>query len=227
MAFTSMMIRDQPGASIMGFKLWYEDKVLPHLIRCCCANESVAALRAEVVPLAEGRVFELGAGGGLNQRFYDRAKVTKFVGLDPSGKLLDFARASAHDKGLEADIRQGVGEAIPFDDQDFDSVVCTFTMCSVSEQARVLAEMRRILKPGGRLLFLEHGRAPDTGVYRWQRRIEPLWKNVLGNCHLTREVAPAIERAGFVLERVEHRYMEKIPRFAGFVEWGVARKGGD
>ncbi len=211
----------------MAFKDWYDEKVLPHIIRCGCANEHIMALRAKVVPLAEGRVFEMGAGGGLNQRFYDRAKVTAFAGLDPSGKLLEHARAAAHAKGWEADIRQGVGEAIPFADRSFDTVVCTFTMCSVSDQSRVLIEMRRILKPGGSLLFLEHGRAPDPGVYRWQQRIEPVWRKLFGNCHISREVAAAVARHGFAIEQVDHKYMERTPRLAGFMEWGVARRAGD
>jgi len=211
----------------MGFKDWYDEQVLPHIIRCGCANEHIMALRANVVPLAAGRVFEMGAGGGLNQRFYDRAKVTGFAGLDPSGKLLEHARAAAHAKGWEADIRQGFGEAIPFEDRSFDTVVCTFTMCSVNDQSRVLVEMRRILKPGGTLLFLEHGRAPDPGVYRWQQRIEPTWRKLFGNCHISREVAPAVARHGFVIEQVDHKYMERTPRIAGFVEWGVARRSGD
>ncbi|HNC69068.1 MAG TPA: class I SAM-dependent methyltransferase [Pseudomonadales bacterium] len=211
----------------MGFRDWYDEKVLPHIIRCGCANEHIMALRAKVVPLAAGRVFEMGAGGGLNQRFYDRAKVTDFAGLDPSGKLLEHARAAAHARGWEADIRQGFGEAIPFEDRSFDTVVCTFTMCSVSDQSQVLIEMRRILKPGGRLLFLEHGRAPDPGVYRWQRRIEPTWRKLFGNCHISREVAPAVARHGFVIEQVDHKYMERTPRLAGFMEWGVARRSGD
>lgn len=208
----------------MGFKTWYEAKVLPHIIRCGCANEHVMALRARVVPLAEGRVFELGAGGGLNQRFYDPAKVTRFAGIDPSGTLLGYAREAARARGWDADIRQAVGEAIPFGDASFDTVVCTFTMCSVTDQSRVLAELHRILVPGGRLLFLEHGRAPDAGVFAWQQRIEPAWKALFGNCHITREVAGAVRRQGFSLEHVDHRYLDKTPRIAGFMEWGVARK---
>ncbi|MDD3799294.1 MAG: class I SAM-dependent methyltransferase [Novosphingobium sp.] len=210
----------------MGFKAWYEENVLPHIIRCGCANDGIAALRAKVVPLAEGRVFEMGAGGGLNQPFYDPAKVTGFSGLDPCGKLLDFARAAARERGWEGDIRQGVGEAIPFDDASFDTVVCTFTMCSVQDQPQVLKEMRRILRPGGKLLFLEHGRAPDPGPARWQDRIEPAWKAVFGNCHLSREVAGAVRKHGFAVERVDHKYMERTPRFAGFMEWGVGVKEG-
>lgn len=208
----------------MSFKAWYEDKILPHIIRCGCANERIAALRENVVPLARGRVFELGLGGGLNQQFYDNDKVTSFSGIDPSGKLLDVARGAARERGWNADIRQGVGEAIPFDDESFDTVVTTFTMCSVDDQTQVLKEMRRILVPGGKLLFLEHGHAPDPGPAKWQDRIEPVWRNVFGNCHLTREVAGAVRKHGFDVEFAEHKYMEKMPRIAGFMEWGEARK---
>ena len=210
----------------MGFRGWYEEKVLPHIIRCGCANENIAALRAKIVPLAAGRVFEMGVGGGLNQPFYDTERVTGFSGIDPSGKLLDFARAAARERGWEGDIRQGVGEAIPFDDSGFDTAVCTFTMCSVQDQSQVLREMHRILKPGGRLLFLEHGRAPDPGAARWQDRIEPVWKKVFGNCHLSREVADAVHAHGFAVEQIGQRYMERMPRFAGFMQWGVGVKSG-
>lgn len=208
----------------MGFATWYENRILPHIIRCGCANANIAALRAKVVPLAEGRVFEMGVGGGLNQPFYDGSKVTGFSGIDPSGRLLDFARDAARQRGWEGDIRQGVGEAIPFDSDEFDTVVCTFTMCSVQDQVQVLREMRRILKPGGTLLFLEHGRAPDPGLEKWQHRIEPVWKSVFGNCHLSREVAAAVVRQGFSVRHTDHQYMAKTPRFAGFMEWGVAVK---
>lgn len=208
----------------MGMAAWYEDKIVPHIIRCGCANAQIAALRAKIVPLAEGRVFEIGVGGGLNQPFYDQNRVTGFAGLDPSGKLLDFARRAAQARGWDGDIRQGVGEAIPFDGAQFDTVVCTFTMCSVQDQAQVLREMHRLLKPGGKLLFLEHGRAPDAGPAKWQRRIEPVWKALLGNCHLTREVAPAVARHGFAVAQVDHHYMPKTPRIAGFMEWGVGIK---
>jgi SAM-dependent methyltransferase len=208
----------------MGLRHWYEETVLPKMIGCACADPKIAALRERIVPLAEGRVFELGCGGGLNQPFYDRGKVTAFAGIDPNGALLDRARTAARDKGWDADIREGKGERIPFPDESFDSVVSTYTLCSVDDQARVLSELRRILKPGGRLLFLEHGRSPDPGPAKWQRRIEPLWKNVMGNCHLTREVAGAVGRAGFALQRTEHKYMEKMPRWAGYMEWGIGRK---
>lgn len=205
--------------------LW-EKHVVPRMIRCACGSEAIMEMRAKIVPAARGAVFELGCGGGLNQRFYETGAVTSFAGIDPSGKLLDYARGEAERKGWAADIRQGVGEALPFAEASFDTAVCTFTLCSVEDPARVLAELRRVLKPGGRLLFLEHGRAPDDGVVKWQRRIEPMWKPLMGGCRLTRPVTSGIATAGFTIERPGSHYMPKMPRFAGWMEWGVGVKAG-
>jgi len=210
----------------MGFGRWYDQTIVPKIVRMGCGDERIAQLRAGVIPLASGKVFELGVGGGMNQPFYDPARVTGFAAVDPSPALLEDARKAAREKGWEADIREGKGEAIPFGDGSFDTVVCTYTLCSVGDQAQVLKEMRRILKPGGRLLFLEHGRAPDVGVVTWQRRIEPVWKRLAGNCHLTREVAGAVRDQGFTMEQMASKYMDKMPRWAGFMEWGVAVKAG-
>ena len=210
----------------MGVKSWYDAHVLPRVIAMGCASDEVAQLRRQVVPLARGAVFELGCGGGFNQQLYDPAGISRFAGIDPNARLLDAARARAQASGLSADLRSGVGEDIPFADGTFDAVVCTYTLCSVSDQARVLAELRRVLKPGGRLLYLEHGRAPDPGVARWQRRIEPLWKNLAGNCHLTREIGAAIRGAGFEVEPLGQEYFSGAPRWAGWMEWGMGRRAG-
>ena len=126
------------------------------------------------MPLARGRVFEIGCGGRLNQSYYDRAAIDSFSGLDPSAKCLEFARTAAALVGRSADLREGVGEAIPFEAESFDTVICTFTLCSVADPARTLSELRRILRPGGQLLFAEHGRAPDAAFRTWQGRIEPV-----------------------------------------------------
>ena len=210
----------------MGLGAWYERRIMPKLITCACSQGQVMKRRSAVVPRAAGDVFELGCGGGINHAFYDPAAITSYAGIDPHEGLLDSARAAARDKGWAADLRQGRGEAIPFADGSFDCVVCTFTLCSVDDPARVMSELRRILRPGGQMLFLEHGRAPDAGVRRWQERIEPLWKRMAGGCHLSRPIATALSGAGFAVETLGEGYTPKAPQFAGWMEWGIARKAG-
>jgi len=208
----------------MGFKAFWDRHMVPRIIRTCCGAEAIMDLRAQVVPKAQGDVFEIGCGGGLNQRFYDMKAVSSFAGIDPSDKLLDFTRAEAAKKGWTTDIRAGVGEAIPFASESFDTVVCTYTLCSVADPQRVLSELRRLLRPGGRLLFLEHGRAPDAQVQRWQDRIEPIWKPIAGGCHLTRPVTAAVRHGGFAVEPIGQGYLPNNPRWAAWMEWGVAIK---
>lgn len=201
---------------------WWERHGVPRLIKCACSQGQIMKLRSQVVPQASGDVLELGCGGGINMEFYDPARVARFSGLDPSPELLAMSRAAAQARGIDADIRGGIGEAMPFESGRFDTVVTTFTLCSVADPAAVLAEIRRVLKPGGIALFLEHGSAPDAGVAKWQRRIEPLWKRIGGNCHLTRPIADAYARAGFAVDRRGARYMPKTPRPFGWVEYGAA-----
>lgn len=208
----------------MSFRGWYEKKIMPRLITCACGQKEIDHLRAQIVPLAEGDVLEIGCGGGLNQRHYDHARLASFSGIDPNETLREDARLHANERGWETDIRDGVAEAIPFADARFDTVVCTYTLCSVSDQMRALGEMHRVLKPAGKLLYLEHGRAPDVGPAAWQRRIEPVWKHLAGNCHLTRQVGAAIRVAGFAVEPRGQGYLPNAPRFMGWMEWGVASK---
>lgn len=210
----------------MGLGSWYDAHIMPRLVTFACGQGQVMKRRAALVPLARGDVFELGVGGGLNQQFYVPGQITSFAGIDPHAGLLGDARAAAQVKGWAADIRQGVGEAIPFASGSFDTVVCTFTLCSVDDPDQVLSEIRRILRLGGEALFLEHGRSPDVDVARWQDRIEPIWKPLAGGCHLTRPIGSAFRGAGFEVEPLGQGYLPKAPRFAGWNEWGVARKRG-
>lgn len=215
----------------MALARWYDRTILPRVIAAGCGADRVERLRREVVPLARGAVFELGCGGGYNQPLYDPALISSFSGIDPNPALLvaaraAAARAAAAGGGWPIDIREGRGEEIPFHDGAFDTVVCTFTLCSVDDAPRVLAEIRRVLKPAGLLLFLEHGRAPDPGPARWQQRIEPVWKHVAGNCHLTREIGNGIRAAGFEIEPIGRDYLAYVPKWAGWMEWGMARRAG-
>ena len=201
----------------------YDRYVLPRLLKCACSAPPMMKQRAKIVPQAEGRVLELGIGMGLNLAFYDPARVTGVMGVDPAPELRAIAEAAPRDPALSVKVEDGTAEALPFEDASFDCVVCTFTLCSVQSPDKALAEARRVLKPGGRFLYCEHGLAPDPGVSKWQRRIEPVWKRIAGGCHLTRPVTSAIRGSGFSVERDDGMYLPGTPRFAGWSEWGVAR----
>jgi SAM-dependent methyltransferase len=201
---------------------FYNRHIMPRLIACACAGPSIMRQRAKVVPLAAGRVLELGIGGGLNLAFYDPAKVSEVIGVDPSAELRTRAEAAPRAEGLKVSILDSAAEALPFDTASFDSVVCTFTLCSVHSPMSALAEAGRVLKPGGRLFFCEHGLAPDAGVVGWQKRIEPVWKRLAGGCHLTRPITDAIEAAGFTVAQRNGMYLPGAPRIMGWSEWGAA-----
>ncbi|OYU71573.1 MAG: SAM-dependent methyltransferase [Alphaproteobacteria bacterium PA2] len=201
----------------------YDRYILPKFLSTACAGPGIMGQRAKIVPQAEGRILELGIGMGLNLSFYDPAKAREVIGVDPALELRNLAMAAPRPDGLKVEVNEGTAEALPFEDKSFDTVVCTFTLCSVCTPMAALAEARRVLKPGGRILFCEHGAAPDPDVAKWQRRIEPLWKRLAGGCHLTRPVSPVIEAAGFKTDWLETQYLPKAPRFAGWMEWGSAR----
>jgi ubiquinone/menaquinone biosynthesis C-methylase UbiE len=201
---------------------FYDRHILPRFIGCACGSKPIMKQRAKVVPQAHGRVLELGIGGGRNLQFYDPAKVSSVEGVDPSAELRAIAVAAPRAAGLNVTVRDGTAEALPFDAASFDTVVCTFTLCSVHTPAAALAEARRVLKPGGHLLFSEHGLAPDASIEKWQHRIEPVWKKIAGGCHLTRPVGRTIAAHGFNLVGHEQMYLPGSPRFAGWSEWGAA-----
>jgi SAM-dependent methyltransferase len=202
---------------------FYERHVLPHVINCACGAKPIRYQRRKIVPSAAGKVLELGIGGGLNLAFYDPARVESVTGVDPSDGLRRKALAAPRAPDLKVEVRDGEGESLPFDAGQFDTVVCTFTLCSVRSPPAVLAEARRVLKPSGTFLFSEHGLSPDVDVQVWQRRLEPMWKRIAGGCHLTRPVASSIAAAGFALQSVETMYLPGTPRPLGWAEWGVAR----
>ena len=192
------------------------------MIGCACGAPPIRALRAKIVPQATGKVLELGIGGGLNLAFYDAAQVSSVTGVDPSEGLRAKAAAASRSAGLRVEILDGVGEALPFEDASFDTVVCTFTLCSVEFPEPTLWEARRVLRPGGRLLFSEHGLSPDIGVQRWQYRLEPFWRPFAGGCHLTRSASALIAAAGFRLGDLDRKYLRGVPRFLGWSECGTA-----
>jgi SAM-dependent methyltransferase len=201
---------------------FYDRHILPRLLTSGCSSPPMMRQRAKVVPRASGRVLELGIGMGLNLGFYDSSQVSAVIGVDPSPELRALARSAPRPEDLKVEVEDGTAEALPFEARAFDTVVCTFTLCSVHTPAAALAEARRVLKPGGRLLFCEHGLAPDPNTAKWQRRWEPIWKRLAGGCHLTRPVSSAIAAAGFRLEGLETMYVPNTPHIAAWNEWGAA-----
>lgn len=202
---------------------FWEKHAVPRIIKFACSQPAVMKDRSQIVPRADGDVLELGCGGGINLQFYDRARVRSLTGLDPSAELLDYTRAEAKAYDFDMQILDGIGEAMPFEDARFDTVLTTFTLCSVQDGQQVLREMRRVLKPGGKILFLEHGRAPDKGPEKWQQRIEPMWKHIAGGCHLHRPVTSLFRDQGYAITANNGHYAPKTPRWLGWMEFGEAR----
>ncbi len=201
--------------------LW-DKHVVPRIIPIACEQGQIMKRRSLIVPHATGKVLELGVGGGLNLSFYDASRVTSVSGVDPSSGLLNRARDAAKTAGIDFDIKAGIAESLPFSDNHFDTVVVTFTLCSVQDVTATLAEARRVLKPEGKLLFLEHGKSPDSNVSKWQNRIEPIWKPLAGGCHLTRPVIGSLVDNGYKIVEEKCEYVPKAPKFAAWVEYGHA-----
>lgn len=188
-------------------KRLYERYLLPTLVHRTCSSANAAEQRAGIVPRARGDVLEVGFGSGLNLPFYDPAKVRKVWGLEPSEEMCRMASRAVRDAPFEVELVPAGGEDIPLESARFDTAVLTYTLCTIPDPVRGLREIARVLKPEGRLLFSEHGAAPDAGVRLWQRRLTPLWRHVSGGCHLDRDVPALLEEAGFEIEDMEASYM--------------------
>ena len=200
----------------------YDTYVLPHLIDLACGSGDIAKQRRKVVPRATGRVLEVGMGPGLNLPFYDRERVELVWGLEPSEGMRRKAAPALEATDLEVHWLDLPGEEIPLDDDSVDTVVLTYTLCTIPDWERALEQMRRVLKPGGVLLFSEHGEAPDDTVRTWQHRIDPVWTRLAGGCHITRPIPRMIESAGFEFDDVESAYLPGA-RIASYHSWGSAR----
>jgi ubiquinone/menaquinone biosynthesis C-methylase UbiE len=200
----------------------YDQYLLPHLIDFACGLGPVQQQRAKIVPLASGNVLEIGVGTGLNLPFYDKSRVTRLTALDPAAQMNAKAQRRMRAAGLDVEMLVLSAEEIPMPDASFDTVVCTFTLCTIPDPVAALREMRRVLKPDGRLLYCEHGAAPDASVRRWQERVNPLWRPIAGGCNLDREIPHLLESAGFRIETLERMYLPG-PRIFTYNYWGVAQ----
>ena len=200
---------------------FYDTFILPKLVHFACGQNPAMKQREKVVPMANGRVLEIGIGSGLNIPFYDPEKVAHLWGVDPSPEMWAIARKNAREHHLEADFIEAGAESIPLGDDCADTVVMTYTLCSIPDVGQALQEISRVLKPDGRLIFCEHGEAPDLSVRRWQDRINPLWTRIAGGCNINRPIPHLLEASGFVFHDLQSMY---IPGWkpACFNYWGTA-----
>jgi len=199
----------------------YDRYLLPTLIDVLCGIKPVQRQRAKIVPRAQGRVLEIGIGTGRNLPFYDKSRLQQLYGLDPAAQMHPKARQRMLDAGLEVELLELPAEKIPMADASFDTVITTFTLCTIPDAVAALREMRRVLKPGGVLLFCEHGTAPDASVRRWQDRLTPLWKPLAGGCHLNRDIPALLRKGGFRIVDMEQLYLPG-PRPLTYNYWGSA-----
>jgi len=201
----------------------YERYILPPLINCACGTRLLRKRRADLVPAARGHVLEVGIGSGLNFDYYNTAQVSSVTGIDPSTGLLAYARRRIDTIEIPVELIPAGAEHIPLTGASIDTVVVTFSLCTIPDVAAALDEMRRVLKSDGQLLFCEHGLAPDANVQRWQKRLDPLWGKLAGGCHLSRDIPQLLRKARFRCDNLQSGYLPHAPRFAGYLFQGAAK----
>ena len=201
---------------------FYDDKILPHVIHLACGTQPILKQREKIVPQAEGRILEIGMGSGINIGYYNPDKVEKLWGLEPSIGMRQKAKNRVAAAPFELEWLDLPGEEIPLDNNSVDTVVLTYTLCTIPDWLSAVKQMRRVLKPGGKLLFSEHGKAPDAVVKKWQDHINPFWMKIAGGCHLNRDIPQLLTEGGFNVRDIDTLYIPKTPKVAGFTYWGYA-----
>ncbi len=200
---------------------FYAERILPRLLILACGVRPVTKQREKIVPRATGDVLEIGFGGGANLPFYDRDAVRHVWGLEPSEGMRRLAQRPISESDLDVELIDLPGEEIPLDDNSVDTVLVTYTLCTIADTATALAGMRRALKPGGQLLFCEHGRAPDKDVCKWQDRCDPTWQKVAGGCSMKKDIPKILAAAGFRVEDDNRMYIPGIKALS-YNYWGAA-----
>ena len=206
----------------MSLREHYDRHILPHLIDIAMRAPMATREREELIPQAQGIVLEIGVGSGLNFPYYGGA-ITKLYALEPNEKLRIKAQPRAVRAPFSIELLGLRGESIPLADNSVDTIVCTWVLCSIHGVTEALCQMHRVLKPGGQLLFVEHGRAPTPALAAWQDRLTPLWSCCAGGCHLNRRPDLLIAEAGFTIEKLEQAFL-KGPKLLTYHYKGLARR---
>ena len=200
----------------------YEKFVLPKVLDVCCSTKPITYQRNKIVPNAEGTILEIGIGSGLNIPYYQKSNIKKIYGLDPSPELCEMAKKAAHNNEIKIDFLIEGAEEIKLPSQSIDTVLITYTLCSIPNPNDALKEMKRVLKHDGKILFCEHGAAPDLNVFKWQNRINPLWGKLFGGCNINRDIPSIILNSGFKINNLEQMYLPRTPKIVGYNYWGSA-----
>lgn len=201
---------------------FYRDHIYPHLVDLLGDPKPIQEIRQRIVPLAEGRVLEIGVGPGVNFVHYDPEKVTKVYALEPNPGMLRRAEEQRRKTRLDVEFLDLPGERIPLADASVDTVVSTFSLCTIPGVVQAIAGVGRVLKPGGKFIFFEHGLAPEPSVQRWQKRTEPLFRFVFEGCHVTRDIPDLVRKGGFTIEQIDAGYVSPFPKSGSYCWWGVA-----
>jgi SAM-dependent methyltransferase len=202
---------------------FYRNRIYPHIVAALGNPEPIQKIREQVIAMAAGAVLEVGVGPGVNFPYYDAGRVNKVYALEPNPGMVTMAENRRRQTGLDVEFLDLPGEKIPLAEGSVDTVVSTFTLCTIPGVADAIRGIGRVLRPGGQFLFFEHGLSPDMGVRRWQERTEPLFKWAFEGCHVTRDIPTLIKQGGFRVERLETGYLAQFPKCGSYYFWGVAR----
>ena len=200
----------------------YEKYLLPKLLDCCCSTKPINYQRKKIVPNASGNILEIGIGSGLNLPFYEKSKIENLYGIDPSGELCEMAKKTASNNEIDLNLLINGAEEIELPKNSIDTVVMTYTLCTIPNPTDALKEIKRVMKADAKMLFCEHGTAPDKNIIKWQNRINPIWGKLFGGCNINRDIPNILKESGFKINTLDQMYLPSTPKIVGYNYWGEA-----